>query len=455
MSQATETTTDTALVVAVDQIVAHLKAGDLEQVQLAISLLHPNEVATLLESLPHELRKTLWSLVPTELTGEVLAYVQEDVRNSIINKMADEEVLAATETMAVADLVDVIETLPEPISITIIQSLDDDRRRRLDETRAYAENSVGRWMSADVISVRDDVTLGVVMRYLRFLKPLPTYTDTLMVTDDHGIYLGRLDLNEAVTEPNETKVSEIFTTDSEWLRADANQQDIATLFEHRGLVSAAVVDDQMQLIGRVTIDNAVTIIRSQSDKTVMARAGLREEEDLFAPVFQSAKRRAVWLGINLLTVFVAAWVIGQFEEALDKIVTLAVLMPIVASMGGIAGSQTLTLTIRGLALGQLSITNLRWLGSKELFVGLLNGFAWALVIALVTFLWFDDMGIATIIAIATMLNLVAAAVSGVLIPFILERMGIDPALSGAVILTTVTDIVGFLSFLGLATLFLI
>jgi magnesium transporter len=243
--------------------------------------------------------------------------------------------------------------------------------------------------------------------------------------------------------------------EADWVYANASDHDVAVLFQRRDLVSVAVVDSRLKLLGRITVDNVVDIILAEADKTLLASAGLIEDEDLFAPIVPSTRRRAVWLGINLITVFMAAGVIGLFEEVLDKIVVLAVLMPIVASMGGIAGSQTLTLTIRGLALGQVSSANLRWLGNKELMVGLLNGFGWAIVVAIVTFLWFQDTHIALIIAAAMMLNLVAAALSGVLIPVVLNRVGIDPALSGAVVLTTVTDVIGYLSFLGLATLFLL
>ncbi|MES9927629.1 MAG: magnesium transporter [Candidatus Thiodiazotropha sp. 6PDIVS] len=441
--------------IPIDQVIEHLRANETEQVNLILGVLHAAEIASLLESLPQELRTQLWDLLPTDCAGDVLTYVGEEVRARIISKMADAEVVAATEGMEVADLVDVIEELPQALGDTIIQSLDDDRRHRLEETRAFAEGSVGRWMSPDVISVRKDVSLAVVLRYLRFLKPLPPHTDSVLVIDEQGVYQGKLYINDAVTESSEALVEEVMIAEADYLRADAAEHDIAVVFERRDLISAAVIDEQGKLLGRITVDHAVDIIRAEADKSVMAHAGLSEEEDLFAPAINSAKRRAVWLGVNLITVFLAAWVIGQFEEVLDKIVALAVLMPVVASMGGIAGSQTLTLTIRGLALGQLSPTNLRWLGNKELAVGLLNGVAWAIVVAGVTFLWFNDIGIALIIAAATVLNLIAASISGVVIPFVLDRMGIDPALSGAVVLTTVTDIVGFLSFLGLATLFLI
>ncbi len=438
-----------------DLIIGYLQAGEDAEVSACLAGRHVAEIAALLESLPPEFRQRAWKLLPEGLEGETLAHLGEEVRGSIIDEMDHAEVVAAAETMDVEDLADVMEELPSHLGEAVLEALDEDRRQRLEATLAFAEGTAGRWMNSDVISVRKDVSLAVVLRYLRRLKPLPSHTDALMVTDDQGVYLGKLPIADAVAETPDTLVEEVMIEMADWVRADAEQHDVAVLFEQRDLISAAVVDEQGRLLGRITINNVVDIILAEADKTMLAHAGLDEEEDLFAPVLPSAKRRAVWLGINLVTVFLAAWVIGRFEEALDKIVALAVLMPVVASMGGIAGSQTLTLTIRGLALGQVSKANLRWLGNKEVMVGLLNGVAWALVVAVVTYAWFENIGIAVIIAVAMVLNLLAAAFSGVLIPVILDRMGIDPALSGAVVLTTVTDVIGFLSFLGLATLFLL
>ena len=438
-----------------DQLIQHLRNSETNEVKAILLPLHGSEIASLLESLPRELRKQAWECVPSGIEGEVLGYLGEEARNTIIDQMNRQEVVAAAETMHDADLADVIEELSEPLGEAVLRSLDEDRRKRIEATQAYAEDSVGRWMSNDVISVRQDVSLQVVLRYLRRLKPLPSHTDALMVIDEGGHYLGKLSLAEVVTEPPETLVSELMRPMADCVRADANEHDVAVMFERRDLISAAVISEQGLLLGRVTVDDAIDMIRSEGDKAILARDGLNEAEDLFAPVLPSAKRRALWLGINLITVFLAAWVIGRFEEALDKIVALAVLMPVVASMGGIAGSQTLTLTIRGLALGQVSTKNLRWLSNKELAVGLLNGITWAIVVAIVTFFWFGELGIALVIALAMVFNLIAAAISGVAIPFILNRLGFDPALSGAVVLTTVTDIVGFVSFLGLATLYLL
>jgi magnesium transporter len=318
----------------------------------------------------------------------------------------------------------------------------------------FEEHSAGRLMSSEVVSVRLDVTLAVVLRWLRRHNKLPPHTDSLMVIDDTGRYLGKLDLADALTGGPDTLVATLMNPEAPSVRAATSEHDVAAIFERRDLISLAVTDDAGYLLGRITIDDVVDVIREESDRALLNSAGLSEEEDMFAPVLPSAVRRGVWLGINLLTVFVAAWVIGRFEEALDKMVALAVLMPVVASMGGIAGSQTLTLTIRGLALDQIAASNMRWLTVKELLVGALNGLVWAVVVALISWLWFHQIGIAIIIGCAMILNLLVAAFAGVVVPLLLHRWGIDPALSGAVILTTVTDVIGFLSFLGLATLFL-
>ena len=438
-----------------DTAISQLAAGEEEPLRLLLQECHPAEIAGLLESLPGERRRQLWALVPGEAGGEVLAYLREEARASILDEMDHSAVVAATESMAVEDLAHVVEELPEDVGEAVLRSLDEDRRQRLETTLGFAEETAGRLMSADVISVRKTVTLAVVLRYLRRLKVLPAHTDCLMVTDEDGIYLGKLSIADAVTGNPDTTVADAMQSLADWVRADAGEHDVAVLFERRDLTSVAVVDELGRLLGRITIDDAMSIIRAEADRAVLARAGLHEDEDLFAPVLPSARRRAVWLGINLATVFLAAWVIGRFEEALDKIVALAVLMPVVASMGGIAGSQTLTLTIRGLAVGQVGSANLKWLANKELAVGMLNGLTWATVVALVTLAWFGSTGIAVVIGIAMVINLLAAAASGVIIPIVLKRMGADPALFGAVVLTTVTDVVGFLSFLGLATLLLL
>jgi len=348
-----------------ESIIEHLKANDNDAIDDMLVQLHAADIALFLQSLPPDLRQQLWRLIPEGIAGETLSHLGDEVRGSIIDEMEDAEVVAATDSMSIGDLADVIEELPEKTSDAVLESLDEDRLRRLENTLSFAENTAGRLMSTDVISVRTDVTLAVVLRYLRRLKPIPTHTDALMVTDDAGTYLGKLTLADTVSEHPDTLVSDVMHEAADCVQFDTSDHDVAVLFQRRDLISVAVLDEQARLLGRITIDNIVDIIQAEADKNLLASAGLAEDEDLFAPVFQSAKRRAIWLGANLITVFMAAWVIGRFEAVLDKIVALAVLMPVVASMGGIAGSQTLTLTIRGMALGQITGANLRWLGNKD------------------------------------------------------------------------------------------
>lgn len=417
--------------------------------------MHAADVANLLEAMPPEQREALWEIVLPEHEGEILTYLHDEARATIIEEMDAEELVAAAGQMDVEDLAEVIEELTQDQSDTILASLDKDRRARLEAVLSYEEDSAGRLMTTDVMSVRPDVSIAVVLRWLRRHSALPPHTDALMVTDEEGCYLGKLAMDVLVTSSPDALVSDVMEKDSEAVTVDTSDHDVVALFDRRDLISVAVVDANKQLLGRITIDDVVDVIKEDAEETLMRSAGLDQEEDLFSPVVPSAKRRGVWLGINLITVFMAAWVIGRFEAALDQIVALAVLMPVVASMGGIAGSQTLTLTIRGLALDQIATSNTRWLLMKEVYVGALNGAVWAVVVAIVSYLWFEDMGLAIVIAVALIINLLAAAVSGIAVPLTLKRFGIDPALSGAVVLTTVTDIMGFLSFLGLATLFLL
>lgn len=432
-----------------------LAEGNVEQLRDALAELHPADVADLLESMPPGERHETWELVPEDDHGEVLAYLHDEARATLIDEMDRDELVTAAEQMDAEDLAEVLEEMPADVTESILAALDADHRKRVETVLSYPEETAGRLMSTEVLSVRSDVTLAVVLRWLRRHRSLPPHTDALMVVSDDGRYQGKLNMADLVTHDPELLVESVMETHAETVRASATEHKVASLFERRDLISVAVLDDEERLLGRVTIDDVVDVIRDEADRALLASAGLEQEEDLFAPVWPSAKRRAVWLGINLVTVFLAAWVIGRFEEALDKIVALAVLMPVVASMGGIAGSQTLTLTIRGLALDQIAASNVRWLTIKEILVGALNGVAWALIVALVAYLWFQSAGIAGVIAAAMVLNLLAAAASGVAVPLVLDRLGIDPALSGAVILTTVTDVVGFLSFLGLASLFLL
>ncbi|MET0104221.1 MAG: magnesium transporter [Sedimenticola sp.] len=433
-----------------------LDSGTLQQARRMLNALHPGEIGHLLEALPLAEREIVWGLVDEENDGEVLVHLTDEVRADLISKMDRAELLAATEGLNTDDLADLIQELPHTITREIIGSLDTQHRSRLEAVLSFPEDTAGGLMNPDTITVRPEVTLDVVMRYLRRLKDqIPPHTDNLMVVNREGKYLGVLYLTDLVTHDLDDTVAEIMSLDLEPIPASWDDGEVANRFEQHDLVSAPVVDDDGILLGRITVDDVVDVIREEGEHQFMGQAGLSEDEDMFAPVMISTQRRALWLGVNLITAFLASWVIGIFEGTIEKVVALAVLMPIVASMGGIAGSQTLTLTIRGIALGQLSGKNARWLVLKELAVGGLNSIIWAAVVAVVAGVWFNSMDIALLIAVALTINLVFAALTGAILPIALDKVGIDPALAGSVLLTTVTDIVGFLAFLGLATLFLV
>ncbi|MBD3619806.1 MAG: magnesium transporter [Chromatiales bacterium] len=432
-----------------------LQSGTLSKVRRMLNALHAAEIAHLIESLPPSQREFVWELVEPENRGETLVHVGDEVRAGLIDAMEPHELLAAAGTLDTDDLADLIQDLPGTVIGEVLRSMDKADRDRLEQVLFYDEDTAGGLMNVDTVTVRADVTLDVVLRYLRRRGEVPEDTDSLIVVNRDEMYRGMLPLTVLLTAELDHTVAEVMDSSREAIPAAMPATDVAKRFQDRDLISAAVVNDDGRLLGRITIDDVVDVIRDQADHSVMSMAGLNEEDDIFAPVMASAKRRAFWLGTNLITAFLASWVIGQFQGTLEKVVALAVLMPIVASMGGIAGSQTLTLVIRGLALGQVGKTNTRWLMTKELMVGAINGLTWAAIVAIVAVIWFGDWQIGGIIAIALVLNLIAAALAGVTIPVIMKRFGIDPALAGSVVLTTVTDVVGFLAFLGLATLLLI
>jgi magnesium transporter len=432
-----------------------LASGTLRQAARLLNALQPAEIAHLLESLPRTEREILWELVEDK-DGEVLIHLPEEIQADLLSRMELAEILSATEALDLDDLADLIQQLPDTVTRELLESLDLQRRNRLEAVLGYPEDTAGGLMNTDTVTVRPEVTLDAVLRYLRRLGDrVPADTDALIVVNREDRYLGMLSLARLVSADPSDSVAEVMTVDSQPLPADWPARDVANRFERHDLVSAAVVDADGKLLGRITVDDVLDVIREEGEHQFMGRAGLSEEEDMFAPVLISARRRTVWLGINLLTALLASWVIGQFEDTISQMVALAVLMPIVASMGGIAGSQTLTLAIRGIALGQLSSTNARWLVTKELAVGTINGVIWAIVVGAVAGTWFQSMDIAWLIAAAIIINLLFAALTGALLPLLLKRVGIDPALAGGVLLTTVTDVVGFLAFLGLATLFLL
>jgi len=438
---------------AIDQLHKALDAGEFDQARVLLAGLHPSEIADVLEGLPGKLRDITWSLIEPELEGDVLAHIQDAVRTDLLEQMQPQEVAEATKDLETDVTADILQDLPEDVIDNVLLSMDEQNRQRVASILSYPEDTAGGLMNIDVVSVRTDVTLDVVARYLRLLGEIPEKTDNLMVVDRDNNYLGVLALTDVlIREPEET-VGE-WMTEAIGLPADTSDNDVVKLFEQRDLVSAAVVDEDNRLLGRITVDDVVDVIQDEAEHAVRSMAGLGDD-DMFAPVITSTRRRAVWLGINLMTVFLASWVIGRFEETIQQLVALAVLMPIVASMGGIAGSQTLTIAIRGIALGQIARTNVRALFIKEIAVALLNGIMWACVVAAVVIAWFDDTALGAIIGLAMIINLLIAAFAGAIIPLVLKRFGIDPAIAGSVILTTLTDVVGFLTFLGLATLFLV
>jgi len=432
-----------------------MAAGDLATVQYLLGEMHPAEIALLLESLPADQRRTVWELVDPEYDGDVLLYVNDSLRATLIRSMDSRELVAAAETLDTDDLADLLPEMPDEVIQQVLTALDEDHRARLEAVLPYPEDSAGGLMNVDTITVRTDITLDVVLRYLRRLGEIPETTDSLMVTNREGKYLGMLPLTALLTQEPTLTVAQVMNREVEGIPADTPAHEVANIFEWRDFITAPVIDSEGKLLGRITIDDVVDVIRDEADHSFMGMAGLSEEEDIFAPVIASSRRRAVWLGINLLTAFLASWVIGLFGATIEKLVALAVLMPIVASMGGIAGSQTLTLVIRAMALGQVSSSNARKLMLKELMVGFFNGLIWAVVIATVAALWFSSKGLGLVIGAAILINLLMAALSGALIPIALKKLGADPALAGGVVLTTVTDVVGFFAFLGLATLFLI
>ncbi|VUD59941.1 Magnesium transporter MgtE [Thalassocella blandensis] len=435
------------------RVQALLGGGTVRQIEKLVNGLRPVEIARLLQSSPPAARTVVWDLIDKEVIGEVLEELPEEVRAGFIRDLDAEQLAELTGGLETDDVVDILQRLPERVIQEVLGAMSDQDRSRVETVLAYDEHTAGGLTNTDTITVRPRITVDVVLRYLRRHNELPPSTDSLIVVNRKDQYLGLLPLSKILTSDPSTTVREVMVTDTNAIQAELADTEVAKLFEQHDWVSAPVVDEQGKLLGRITIDDVVDVIREGADHSLMSMAGLDEDEDTFAPVMRTIPRRAIWLGINLLTAILASSVINLFQGTIDKVVALAVLMPIVASMGGVAGSQTLTVVIRGMALGHISLTNVRWLLSRELGVGIMNGCLWALVMGGVASLWFGDPIIALIIAVAMIVNLITAAIAGALLPVALKQMNIDPALAGGVTLTTVTDVVGFMAFLGLATYF--
>ena len=429
--------------------------GKIVASQNLLNNLHPSELARLIESLPLNERALVWEMIDKNIEGEVLVEVSDEVRDGLIEKMDTDELITAIDGMALDDLADLVADLPETLMQEVIKSMGHQDRERLEKVLAYDEDSAGGLMNTDILTVRPDVTVEVTLRYLRNQKAIPRDTDSIFVVNRKNEYRGTLLLSRILTEDPQTQVSEIMSKKIFPISVDAPSENVVWEFENRDLVSAPVIDSQNKLLGRITIDDVVDVIRDEAEHSLMSAAGLDEEEDMFSPATKSAKRRAVWLGINLITAFIAASVVDIFETTLDKIVLLAILMPIVPSMGGVAGTQSLTIMTRALALGHIDKSNLSGILKKEILVGIINGILWAVVVGGLTYLWFKNALVGAVIAGAMTINLIVAALAGFLIPITLKKFNIDPALAGGVVLTTITDVIGYMTFLGLGAIFLL
>ncbi len=439
----------------IQQLNDALDSGMFVHVRMMLNDMPASDVAHLLESSPPRARNLLWKLVNVEREGEILNYLNDEIRNNFVDQMAPEHLAQALEGLETDDLADIIGELPESVYLEVMASMSEQDRHRIEAALVFPEDTAGGLMNLDTITIRAKVTVDVVLRYLR-MKGLPETTDSIYVVDLHDRLLGSVSLARLITSRAETVVEDLLDGNLESIPASMPANEVAQIFERRDLLSAPVVDEEGRLLGRITIDDVVDVIREEAEHSLMSMAGLDETDDTFAPVWSSARRRALWLGINLLTVIIAAQVIGIFEDTIKIVTALAILQPIVPSMGGVAGTQTLTLVIRGLSLGHVISGNVRWLVMKELGVSLINGVLWAVAVGTLTYFWFPEehaLYLAIAIGGAMVVNLVVGVFAGATLPIFLKKVNIDPALSGGVILTTITDVVGFFTLLGFATLF--
>jgi magnesium transporter len=432
-----------------------LEEGTLRHVRRMVHAMHPAEIATLIESLRPAEREIVWEMVDPDDDGEVLLHVNDEVRANLIRGMDAEELLNATDGLEIDDLADLFQDLPEAVTRQIVRSMDQQNRERLQTVLEYPPDSAGGLMNTDTVTVRPDVTLDVVLRYLRMREDMPPNTDSLFVVDRYGKVIGTLAITKLLTSDPELTVGELMETELTAVRDGSAAAEVAKLFQDRDLVSTPVVDDQGVLLGRITVDDVVDVIRDEADHTVMSMAGLDEDEDMFASVWRTVRNRWHWIAINLATAFVASRVIGLFEGSIERLVALASLMPMVAGIGGNAGNQTITLIVRALALGRISGDNARALLLKEIGVSMVNGLVWGGLLGVIAWLLYSSVGLALVMTAAMTLNLLLAAVAGVSIPLLRNRFGRDPAQGSSVLITAITDTGGFFIFLGLATLVLL
>jgi len=438
------------------KLISDLERDQITSIQQTLTSLHPSEIARLLESLTPGKRKIIWQLVDQDDEGDVLKELVEDVRQNLIGEMDATELIAATQDMELDDLADLLVDLPETVTEQVITALNQQDQIRLESVMSYDEDTAGGLTNPGIISVRRGITIEVLIRYLKRLNKLPEHTNYIYIVNRNDEYLGALKLVDLFLEDKNKPIETIMDESVKAMFADVDVKQVAMDFQNLDLISMPVIDEKNRLLGQITVDDVVDVIQDQVNSEIFNMAGLDDEDDIFAPVILSTKRRAVWLGMNLITAFVVAGAIGLFQEILQQIVILAVLMPIVASMGGVAGNQTLILVIRGIAMGKIQRSNARKLLIKESSVALLNGFTWSIVVSVLAVVLFQTTWeIGLIVGAAMLLNIFASAIAGVAIPFLLKKMGIDPALAGGVLMVTLTDVLGFVTFLGLATLFLL
>jgi magnesium transporter len=429
------------------------KELSLNQIKTILKDMPHSEIAHVLESSPPDQRKLLFSLLETSEEGDVLADVGEEIQQDLVSGISNEELSEAVKELELDEVVDILQNLPEERMQSILSKMSLRDRNRIEEGLVYPDDTAGGLLNTDVLSVRPDHTVEVVTRYLREQKELPENTDKIFVVSKDDKYLGEILINKIITSEVSERIENLISPKVDPILVTESDRDVATIFERNNLISAAVVNNNGELLGRITIDDVVDVILEDADQNFLGMAGVAE--DTFAPPGRAAKSRVFWLSMNLLTAFIASMSINIFQDTLDKVVYLAVLMPIVASMGGVAATQTLTIVLRGLTLEQINDTNIKWLFKRELAVSILNGIVLSILVGFATYIWFQNSLISILISCALIINLISSVFAGVIVPLVLRKLNQDPAIAGSVVVTTVTDVIGFLSFLGLATIFLI
>ena len=425
----------------------------LNQIRRLLKNMSASEIAHALESSPPKQRNLLFSLLKTEEEGDVLFELGEEIQQDLVSNISNDELTKAVKELELDEIVDILQNLPRERMQNILSNMSMVDRQRIEMGLTFRDDTAGGLLNTDVISVRPNNTINEVINYLRDQGDLPENTDKIFVVNNDNEYLGQLLISVIITSDPSMIVREIMETEISPIDIDLSDKEVAVIFERNNLISSSVIDKEGKLIGRITIDDVVDVIREDADQNLLGMAGVAE--DTFAPPGRAAKTRVFWLGLNLITAFIAASAISIFQDIIDKIVYLAVLMPIVASMGGVAATQTLTIVLRGLTLEQINTSNIGWLFKRELAVSILNGIVLSALVGLVTYLWFDDKIISFLISFALIINLISSVIAGILVPLILRKFNQDPAIGGSVVVTTVTDVIGFISFLGLATIFLI